>query len=926
MQKKKPHRFVIPLIVSAIAGLAPTDVRAKTNMLFDIQNPNEAFFVRKISEFLKDQNYELTKQQIQEFLAAYPNSVARDELYLIMGDLYLHEKKYKEALVSYDSIKAKGCQNDALINKLHCYYELDMYQAILLETKSLFPKIPNEFQDRKDEIMFLIGEAYLREALKLSNGTVRSEYLKTAKAIFEKIKHSSYNNPAMFALAEIYSQTGVYKKSKNLYLELSKRYPHRRNELIFHAALRTAKFDKNEAIRLFSQIDLESPNAHLARFNQLVLLFEQKAFKDSVAFTAQVQEIAKPEQMADIQYIYGKSLYETGEYEKSIAPLEHCVQACKEEGGVKLKNSLLTLMIVAEKLKLEPEFERAYSQFCYSFAADYQMPKIHCLHAELFKKLGKTKDAIFELKVVLEHDLVKSLREEVIITLMGLYYDTKEFDEVITLSLRLLKENPETQHLAVIHKYAVSSLIERLQVQKTPETMNTLAAELQNALQIKSIFTVSETKECYGILGKILYETKNFDTARDAFEHYFALEGLSQQDSQAHFLFACALIKTGSLPLEKATGHLQKAFELDPNLEANSKIEVEIFNACATYLQNPEKTAEIETVEALAATYLNKAILLEPDQVDPQNYLWLANYRVAETVQYPPLYAWMTQAKEPLSESIQQAKTLYAHIFTDNDCLIAFSDKTASVIEGEMFKQAMLYSYEGAYEKKIAILQRLVEYQSSYHELPWKLNKEVFIELAKTYEMTGRPDIAEDTYAFIYHMDDTDLSFASQMARLHYERLYLKHVTSVVDEREKLIAILSDLKDIQIRKHPASEPLHFEAALEYAELQARMTQTNPNETYLFYLERIREDYSDLFDPTSVRYHALLEENSDAKVLYNEYMKYVHLEITRMQLLLDNDHNHDHFTVMQRGYEELKASTRAFYLSMKLDERMTMAKS
>ena len=91
----------------------------------------ERLLARRIAEFYKDGDFDLVKVQIQDFFKEHPNSPLKDNLYGLLGDLFLSEEKYEKALVNYSEIQNPKILEMTLLNKLQCYYELSDYKNII---------------------------------------------------------------------------------------------------------------------------------------------------------------------------------------------------------------------------------------------------------------------------------------------------------------------------------------------------------------------------------------------------------------------------------------------------------------------------------------------------------------------------------------------------------------------------------------------------------------------------------------------------------------------------------------------------------------------------------------------------------------------------------------------------------------------------
>ena len=112
------------------------------------QSDEEAFLIRRIAEFWKDQDYTVVKIQIAEFLDKYPESSMKDYFHGIKGDILLQERKYQESLDAYSTITDPSIYEKTIINKLQCYYELDKYPEIIDEGTSFISNTSSEVEER----------------------------------------------------------------------------------------------------------------------------------------------------------------------------------------------------------------------------------------------------------------------------------------------------------------------------------------------------------------------------------------------------------------------------------------------------------------------------------------------------------------------------------------------------------------------------------------------------------------------------------------------------------------------------------------------------------------------------------------------------------------------------------------------------------
>lgn len=103
--------------------------------------------------------------------------------------------------------------------------------------------------------------------------------------------------------------------------------------------------------------------------------------------------------------------------------------------------------------------------------------------------------------------------------------------------------------------------------------------------------------------------------------------------------------------------------------------------------------------------------------------------------------------------------------------------------------------------------------------------------------------------------------------------------------------ILSTLKDLQIQKKLSCEPLHLEAALEYADIRTQMASPEArSESAIFFLNRIKDDFNAKDDEIAKEYHEARIRFPEKDLIYQNYMKCIEAEILRLEAQLAKEQN------------------------------------
>lgn len=128
----------------------------------------EALFnYAKLAVELSYNPYNEAVNALQEYLAKYPESVRRDELYGYLADLYLLTKNYKNALTSIQQIKKRNIRLDAAYQKIAYYRGVELFnEADYDGAIQLFAQARDLTSDNsiKASSSYWTGEAYYRTA------------------------------------------------------------------------------------------------------------------------------------------------------------------------------------------------------------------------------------------------------------------------------------------------------------------------------------------------------------------------------------------------------------------------------------------------------------------------------------------------------------------------------------------------------------------------------------------------------------------------------------------------------------------------------------------------------------------------------------------------------------------------------------------
>lgn len=311
-----------------------------------------------------------------------------------------------------------------------------------------------------------------------------------------------------------------------------------------------------------------------------------------------------------------------------------------------------------------------------------------------------------------------------------------------------------------------------------------------------------------------------------------ALGILHEMANPDPLLFAHCYVKAGG-PHEKIISYGEKALEKYPN---QGRLHLHLFNA---YLEQAKATQD-QSLTLQAARHLDSVIDLYP--VTLENRLWLAHHFVHE--------------ENP------RALYLLESLFQTEDNWKRFDN------EGILL--ARLYQRGGQPKKAIPLLQHLIALQTSTQQ-------EAQLALGEVYLDLGKSEKAKSLFESLQDSMESSLAFAS---KLHLARLNFS---------ENPAKSLKELQELKRRKTLATEPVHLEAALDFARLQASLRPPKESlESELASLLEMKEEFTHTRDIQSKDYHESRHLLPDKDLIYQAYMRYLDARICQLEAQTAND--------------------------------------
>jgi len=862
------YSLLVGLLATApVVTKPPRALQTNTHKSSD----EEAFLIRRIAEFWKDGDYDIVKSQIHQFLDRYPKSTLSDYLQGILGDLYIQEAKYDKAVTLYSGISDPNIIEKILLNKLQAYYELNRYSDLSQEGEEYLYNTSADFSERRDEYHFLMGEAYFRRALNEAETGLVTKLASQAKSFYEGLLDSEYKEVSSFALAEIYRMLNENEKGATLYLQLAETHPEKREQLLFNAAVLQARFDKTRAMNAFDRvIELKGEKAKDASYNRLLLAFQTEQYGYVVENHVRVFSYVPEDQVSQFHFIVGKSYYAIEDYQNASTPVTKYL-ASNPNVSDQYKDALLIQMTCAKAMNDEPLFAQSLASYRSAFPQDRELGKAHFMHAMLCREAGNYEAVENDLETIMREFPSFEDKESLLYEYGLVMHQNGKWREsygIFQDYLTNFSDHPRAES-AWRHFLSCCLNISKNDPDHIDYSRERFLTDLKSVLSSKNGLNNDERREYRLVYAKLSYEVGYHNEALLELEQYLSEYSDHDSAAEAHMLSALCLNRLNA-NLEQFCAHLEKAIELNPKEYDNSAVHLQLYNGYITL--NDAKGQHPELTER-AAEHLYAASKNPKQEIRHENRMWLAGHFYAKV-------------KSSLDQGMDAAFDRSLELYQD-----AFARETISAehtdFEPEILKFADLLSYKHDYNQKLALLKDLVEVQNQNHKANWKHRRQALFELAQTYEALKQPNAALETYKTLLGEANGAISPITSKSHLRSSLLTFNQIPERErkEKNEPVLDILNQLKEIQIRKTVDSEPTHLEAALSYANIRAELSESSRKTArYLFFLVRMKEDYTSNDDIINQEYHTALAENSEKQALFDGYMQFVEAEIFRMQAL------------------------------------------
>lgn len=834
------------------------------------ENEEEALFLRRISEFWQEGEYQIAKNQIEEFIVQYPQSSFSDALSSALGDLLLREKNYSQALNYYSQVQSADYAEKIFLSRMQCLYQLQWYATLADECEAQLQKGDNLKDEQKLHTTYFLAIALYQQCL---NAAKEPENLvklaHRAQPYFETLFKTELSEEVAQSFAHLCFILKEFPKAAQIYNDLAQKDPLREEEMRFQAAVIQSEYDKELALRSFDEIAKKGQKkAKDAAFNRLVLTFDTGRYAELTSAKDALLSQMPEEKMELVRLFLGRSLLALKKFPEAVAELQAFVSKA-DESSESLHPALLSLLEASyqagDLAALDGAIEKLIRFFPENSENPIELPKALFSRAQVLKQNQKIEEAAAELEGLLVRFPRFAQRSQALFELSHIHFQKKAWDSCHTWSQCFLTEFPHHELASFARRYLISSSLEIVSGKSDPLLKQQLVKDLETLLTAndesqKVCIPASERIEWEFLYAKTLIQLSSYPKAISLLKSRLNETGsLNEQQEANAWLLLAICYRDGLNDLIHFCEHAEMALSKNANLLQAAQIHIFLFNA---YLERGQSDSSFfeKSADHLYAAFEAKS------PIQPQNLLWMANF----------YFSQLPQAESNLLLS-QKTEKILEHLLQPFDFQLT---EKSLYLESAFCKLAKVYSILKKTDLEISLLENFLVQSQKY---PRKSSgeKEAQLLLGEAYAVKGEKEKALALFDALSSSTSSARTMLGASASLQSARLKMDAASIRSVDSPDFIKAASQLKNLIIQKTLANEPSHLEAALDYIDLQTRF-ETNAKEKRLSLLLKMKTDFERTDDLLSKDYHEARTKMAYQDKVYQGYMKLFDAEILALK--------------------------------------------
>lgn len=854
---------------------------------------NELLAIRRIATCYYEKDFPLSHRLIDDFLTKYPSSTYLEQIYLLLADIFLQEKKWEEALALYQYVQDPILIEQSLMQRLHCLYSLKKFQAL----KSLIEPKLDYLKERplsdQECILFYYAEALFKEAPQL----LSLSDLEQISPYYENLLNSSFAPYAKINLAHLYALQNKHTEASTFFLESANLFPEQKEALLFAAAKHQCNFDIKSASNTYFQIHALEQNCHQeAFFNWVALLSQTDSAEELLRIKDELLSKVPANRATETNLILAKVLFRKSQYLEAISYIDRCISdplISKNQLREASFAGILSSYHLADMNCFETYFDLIEKNF-----------KHHDEYAESLFWKGKL---LFNSNELLkaEQAFKKVIKINYPPLIAAAVYQTgvchyllHHFQKSRLYFMELIQKYPDCAYVKSSVSYLLQSFFMQLNKKGSPKTKikEQLIQAHYLALNTPDFFEEEQKPQIYLSIAKLYLDLKQIDNFNQCLNSFLSTYPDNDRCYQAYLLFAAAAKQNLEAPTQYIH-YLEKAILSNPPIEAQPSIYTDLFYS---YLEQINDSSAFDYTYEKAFLVFEKIAKLNAPI--PKNIL-----------------LWFCQ------KYFQEVEEIKNTLFEENDNRSKFHNVSLLLSQFfEIFPETT--SPEEQYLKLYYI--KSLGYEHHFKEKLHCINSfkqsldpsatlylQAMLEEAQAYEALDDLSTSKKIYEKLLSPQNFSTPSICALSKLRLARLFAHELpnSNIVDTL---------YQDIHVARSLKNEPVHLEAALDHALYDHRNDLENQKyNSYLAALENIKSDFSADDTLINKEYHDMRKELPDYNAIYTNYMNLINLRILHMKMRVENNDTERYLSEVQTLIDTFGQKTLTPYLKFMIHQEL-----
>jgi len=849
-------------------------------------NEEEIQHAKRITELWKDKETELVITQIEAFVKDYPNSIFQESLLVILGNSYWMNKNYNKALNVYEAIQTQEFQDRVLKNKLDSLINTGNFERAITE---LQPRVLAEgikpISDEEHIYIYYYAEALMQSAKKTSSTKKRELLYNTAEKRFASLSDSTYEINANEGMAVLSACRGNAARASEIYFALATKFPDQKQVFLYKGAKMLMKVDPEEALLKLSEAQkLQGPHQSELTLHKAQLLFNLGHHSHVIEEFIDMRDVVSKEHLPLLTYFVGKSLYLQKKYKKSLATLEPlAINNFTFIAADNTKQDIYT-HIIACSYYIDDVDRGNYwlNEYEKKFTNDDKLAKALYHKAYSLVKNDDKEEALALLELIVWKYPHFYLIDKVEYQRNIMQFSLNQWQVARYNFIAYAEKYPESTYTPIVTKkipYCTQKMI--LQARNRGEETEALYRLFLEDLKLITHNPKVATKKSKPLLVlaecEALCELKQYKKAFPKLTMFTKAFSKHPEIYRAHLLLGQCYLKEAKNNRKFIT-HGELAISISDKALNNGSLRLKLFNA---YIKELQKNSYLEVDQKLselkiATDHLKQAFLLHPEGISIENRIWLANQLIKDLESNIIDYVFEPLSKKEEKEIATIAASVYESIYEFNylpEIKPKYVNKYKPSLD-DYFQMAKLYGWLDHSNKTIRALDHYILNMNN-NKSDEKYLEALYI-LGQVHEKNKNSVKALSNYNELLSLKKITpkLEFA---AKFHRTSIELNEIpaTQRNTENSKAVALLNQLKNLQIHKNIKTEPIHIEAALKRSIFESKFSPSGKQQAALLQLlKETKKDFVGTDNISAKDYHTSRKKLPGKGKIYQSYMMYI----------------------------------------------------